>query len=156
AALARRSADAAASLEGIAEIRSRRRELILRTESLQAQRNTASQEMAKLAKTDKAAFEARREELRQPGDDVKAAEAELSAIEAEIGDRLLGVPNTPHASAPDGAGSDDNPVRRVVGERPSYEFEPKPHWEIGAALGILDFERASKLSGPRFSVLWGL
>jgi len=69
---------------------------------------------------------------------------------------LLDVPNAPHASVPSGAGEGDNPVLRVVGEKPAYAFSPKPHWEIGEGLGLLDFERAAKLSGARFSVLWGL
>lgn len=155
AALARRSPETAAALDGVAELSSRRRELVTRTEKLQARRNAESQEMGRLAKTDRAAFDARRDELRKLGDDVKSLEAELAALEAEIEDRLLGVPNVPHASSPDGAGSADNPVVRVWGDKQSYDFAARPHWEIGTALGILDFERASKLSGPRFSVLWG-
>jgi seryl-tRNA synthetase len=155
AGLARRSPDAAQALEGIDAISQRRRELIVRTETLQARRNAESQEMGRLAKTDKAAFEARREGLRQLGDEIKELEQLLARAEAEIEERLLGVPNLPHASVPDGKGSEDNPVRSVWGEPPRFDFEPKPHWELGVELGILDFERASKLSGPRFSVLWG-
>ncbi|HMJ16567.1 MAG TPA: serine--tRNA ligase, partial [Polyangiaceae bacterium] len=69
--------------------------------------------------------------------------------------QLLAVPNVPHPSVPDGAGAADNALRRSSGTPPRLDFEPKPHWDIGAELGILDFERASKLSGPRFSVLLG-
>jgi seryl-tRNA synthetase len=69
---------------------------------------------------------------------------------------LLSVPNVPLASVPSGAGADDNPVVRVVGDKPQFSFSPKAHWEIGEALRILDFERAAKLSGARFSVLFGL
>jgi seryl-tRNA synthetase len=155
AALARRSPDAARALEGVGDVSVRRRELIARTEALAARRNAASQEMGRLAKTDKAAFESRREELRKLGDEVKALEAEVTKVDAELEELLLAVPNTPHPSVPDGSGSADNPVRRSWGEKPSFDFSPKPHWELGSALGILDFERASKLSGARFAVLWG-
>jgi seryl-tRNA synthetase len=155
AALARRSAEAAATLGDLAEISARRRELILRTEALQAERNRASQELGRLAKSDPSAIEGRRAELRELGDEIKALEASLSGHETELEELLLGVPNVPHASTPDGSGEADNPVRMVWGQPPSFDFAPKPHWELGAALGVFDFERASKLSGPRFAVLWG-
>ncbi|MCC6662141.1 MAG: serine--tRNA ligase, partial [Polyangiaceae bacterium] len=105
---------------------------------------------------DKATFAARRDELKELSGQIKTLEDELGKVEREVEERLLSVPNLPHATTPDGQSSDDNPVQRTWGEQPSYDFEPKPHWEIGAALGILDFERASKLSGARFSVLWGM
>src|SRR5262245_61560375 len=155
-ALARRSAAAAASLDGVDALSARRRELIGKTEQLQARRNAANQEMSKLAKSDRSAFEARRDELRNLSDEIKALEAQLGEVEAEMEQRLLLVPNLPDASVPVGSSEEDSPVRRSFGEKPSFGFEPKPHWEIGEKLGILDFERASKLSGARFSVLWGL
>jgi seryl-tRNA synthetase len=154
-ALGRRSAQAASTLDGISELSARRRELIGKTEALQAQRNAANQQMSALARGDKSAFEARREELKALGAEVKALEEELGRVEADIQERLLGVPNVPHASVPDGKGEDDNVVQRMWGEKPSFDFEPRPHWEVGTELGILDFERASKLSGARFAVLWG-
>jgi seryl-tRNA synthetase len=156
ARLARRSPDTASLLDDVAPILERRRQLIRETESLQAQRNAANEEMSKLAKTDKAAFEARREEMKKLGADVKALEEQLTKVEAEVGERLVVIPNMPHASTPDGAGEADNPVRRTWGEPPKRDFKVLPHWEIGEKLGILDFTRASKLSGARFSVLWGL
>jgi seryl-tRNA synthetase len=156
AALGRRSPEDAASLDGIAEIAKRRRELILATERLQAERNQASEAMAALAKSgDKAALESRRAELKKLSDDVKRRETELRDVEAEMEQRLLVVPNVPHESVPDGRSDADNPVVRVVGEKPVFDFEPKSHWEIGEKLGILDQARAAKLSGARFSVLWG-
>jgi seryl-tRNA synthetase len=153
--LARRSSATAALLDDVAPVLERRRALIRETESLQAKRNAANEEMSKLAKTDKAAFELRRDEMKKLGGEVKALEEKLAAVEVEVAERLLVVPNVPHASAPDGAGEADNPVRRVWGEPPKLDFEPLPHWEIGEKLGILDFARAAKLSGARFSVLWG-
>jgi seryl-tRNA synthetase len=156
-ALARRSPEASALLDAAGPLFERRRELIGKTEALQARRNAANEEMSKLAKGgDKATFAARRDELKELSGQIKTLEDELGKVEREVEERLLSIPNLPHATTPDGESSDDNPVQRTWGQQPSYDFEPKPHWEIGAALGILDFERASKLSGARFSVLWGM
>ena len=154
--LSRRSPGAAALLDGVSGLSSKRRELIGRTEALQAERNRGSDGMAQLAQSgDKAGMAARREELRALSERVKELESELSAIEAEMQDRLLVIPNVPHESTPDGESDEQNPTVRTWGEPPSFAFEPKPHWEIGTSLGILDLERAAKLSGARFSVLWG-
>ncbi|GMV16854.1 MAG: serine--tRNA ligase [Polyangiaceae bacterium] len=156
AGLTRRSAETGQLLDDAGPLFLRRRELIGKTESLQARRNAANEEMSKLAKGgDKTAFAARRDELKELSAEIKSLEEQLGAVEREVEEKLLAIPNLPHASTPDGTGSDDNPVRRTWGEKPSFDFDPKPHWDVGAALGILDFERASKLSGARFSVLWG-
>jgi seryl-tRNA synthetase len=156
-ALARRSSAAAESLLPLRAIVDRRRQLIHTTETKQAERNRANEAMAQLAKgPDKAAFAERRDQLKVLSQEVKDLEAQLTAIDQELEALLLGIPNTPLTSVPSGGGSDDNPVLRSWGDKPSFSFEPKPHWEIGEALGILDFERAAKLSGARFSVLWGL
>ncbi len=154
--LGRRSAGDAALLDAASGSFARRRELIRETEALQAKRNAANEQMSELAKTDKAAFQARREELKALGAEIKALEEKLSVVEREVSGILEAVPNVPHPSVPDGTGEADNPVRRSWGDKPTYSFSPKPHWEIGEGLGILDFERAAKLSGARFSVLWGL
>lgn len=155
-ALARRSQAASQSLDGFRELAQRRGELITTTERLQARRNAANQEMTQLAKGgDKAAFQARRDELKTLSDEIKQSEQKLGELLAEMEQRLLLVPNVPHASVPDGNSSEDNSVVRTWGEKPSYDFEPKAHWDLGAALNILDFERAAKLSGARFSVLYG-
>ena len=154
--LRRRSPAAAALLDGISSLSGKRRELIGRTEALQAQRNAANDGMAQLAKSgDKAAMGQRREELKALSERIKDLESELSAIETEMQDRLLSIPNVPHPSAPDGESDEQNPTVRTWGEAPKFAFEPKPHWEIGTNLGILDLERAAKISGARFSVLWG-
>ncbi|HEX6767047.1 MAG TPA: serine--tRNA ligase, partial [Polyangiaceae bacterium] len=154
--LARRSPEDAASLDGIAEIGKRRRELIAATERPQAERNAASEAMAKLAKSgDKAALEGRRAELKKLSEDVKQSEALLREIEAEVEQRLLVIPNVPHESVPDGKTDAENPVVRTWGEKPAFDFEPLSHWDIGEKLGILDQNRAAKISGARFSVLWG-
>ncbi len=156
-ALTRRSAAAAESLDAIAQVSARRRELIVRTEELQARRNTANQEMSQLAKGgDKEAFAARRDELKTLSGEIKELETKLHAVAEEMNELLLPVPNTPLASVPDGKGEEDNPEIRVWGQKPDFDFTPQSHDELGEALGILDFERAAKLSGSRFSVLYGL
>ncbi|MBN1612808.1 MAG: serine--tRNA ligase [Polyangiaceae bacterium] len=155
AALARRSPGAAATLDGIAGLVAQRRDLIGRTEALQAQRNAANAEMSRLAKgPDKAAFQARREELRALTEQVKKLEAELDQVVVAMQDELLAVPNIPHESVPLGQSEEQNTVVRVWGEPPVFDFEPCAHWDIGDRLQILDFERAAKLSGARFAVLW--
>jgi seryl-tRNA synthetase len=157
AQLARRGAAFAEAIDGVVSLVTSRRELTRKTELLQAERNSASDAMAKLAKSgDKQGMAARRDELKALSETVKGLELDLAAAEAQIEEILLGIPNVPHESVPDGQSEDKNVVVRTWGEKPSFGFEPKPHWELGEKLGILDFERAAKLSGARFSVLWGL
>jgi seryl-tRNA synthetase len=156
ALLARRSPEDAAALESVADLARKRRELVTTTEKLQSERNTASDGMAELAKSgNREAMQARREELKKLSDAVKQSETELVALEAAIEEKLLGIPNVPHASTPDGRTDADNPVVRTWGDKPKFDFTPKAHSEIGEALGILDLNRAAKLSGARFSVLFG-
>ncbi len=155
--LATRSAAAAATLDPLAEAVSRRRELVGKTEALKARRNAANDEMSQLAKGgEKEAFAARREELRTLSAQIKDLEATLTELEAELEAQLLTVPNLPHESTPVGRSEADTPVVRVFGARPVLDFEPQAHWDLGVRLGILDFERAAKLSGARFAVLYGL
>jgi seryl-tRNA synthetase len=157
AQLARRGSEFAEALDGVASMVTSRRELTQKTELLQGERNVASDAMAKLAKSgDKEGMAARRDELKALSERVKGLETDLAGVEAQIEEVLLGIPNVPHPSVPDGQSEDKNVVVRDWGEKPSFAFEPKPHYELGEKLGILDFERAAKLSGARFSVLWGL
>jgi len=157
AALGRRSPAAAASLDGLSELDSERRRIIVETETLKARRNAANQEMSALAKGgDKSAFLARREELRTLSEQIKDKDSELEQVLAAMQERLLGVPNLPHPSVPDGKSSDDNIELRRWGERPSFDFTPKSHDQLGPELGLMDFERGAKLSGARFTVLFGL
>jgi seryl-tRNA synthetase len=154
AALARRSPAAAAPLDSIEELARRRRENITESESRAARRNAANEEMAKLPKGSPE-FLARRDELKALSAEQKEFERQGVTIEAEIRAILEGIPNMPSASVPDGEGAEGNQELKVWGEKPSFSFAPKPHYELGPALGIIDFERASKLSGARFSVLVG-
>ncbi len=152
--LGRRSAAAAEMLEPIREMDRSRRALIGALERKQAQRNQANDAMAKLDKKSQE-FIDKRDELKRLSTEIKEHEKEVAEIEAKVRDVLVTVPNVPDASVPDGKGEADNVVVRVWGEKPSYSFTPKAHWDVGTALGILDFERAAKLSGSRFTVLMG-
>src|SRR5271166_2271835 len=120
---------------------------------MKAQRNRASEEIAKLKKSgqDATALIAETKELRQQVDELgKAAEE----YETRLRQVLVGIPNIPHASVPVGKSADDNVEVRRWGAPPKFDFAPKPHWEIGEQLGVLDLERAAKLSGARFAVYW--
>jgi seryl-tRNA synthetase len=156
ARLAKRSPEAAALLDGVALVAKRRRQQVALVEKLQAERNAANQEMAALAKSsDKAAFERHREQLKALTNQVKALETELANVEVELEEKLLGIPNLPHESTPVGKSEADNQVLRTWGDKPAFSFEPKEHDALGEGLGVLDFARAAKLSGARFSVLYG-
>jgi seryl-tRNA synthetase len=154
AALARRNPEAAAPLDAIADLAKARREAIMASESKASARNAANAEMAKLPKTSPE-FAERRDRLKALSAEIKEIDKRLSEIDAKIEEILLGVPNAPDPAVPTGAGSDDNVVVRTWGDKPSFAFEPKAHWDLGTSLGILDFERAAKLSGPRFTILMG-
>lgn len=153
--LARRSAEAAKNLDEVASIALARRKLVAETENKQAARNAANLAMAALAKGDPAEFASKREQLKLLSTEVKELETRLGELEADLQQKLMTVPNMPHATTPDGKGEADNVTVRSWGEKPTLAFTPKAHDDLGTALGILDFERASKLSGARFSVLVG-
>jgi seryl-tRNA synthetase len=152
--LARRGEGAAAGLDEIAQLATERRAAITAAERLAHQLNEASAQMAKIADKKGAEFQAARERLRAIGDEKKQHEQRRDEIEARIAEVLTRIPNEPDASVPTGASADDNVVVRTWGEKPVFDFAPRDHHDLGTALGILDFERASKISGPRFSVLW--
>jgi len=132
-----------------------RRQVIAAVEEKAAARNAANKEMAKLPKQSEE-FAARRDQLKALSAEVKELEKRRNDVEARIREVLMGVPNLPAPEAPDGQSEADNPVVRTWGDKPELGFEPKAHWDLGPALGIVDFERAAKLSGPRFAVLMGL
>ena len=96
------------------------------------------------------------EEMKELSDKIKVLDDQVSEVEAKLKDTLLNVPNTPHPTVPDGKGDQDNVELRKWGEPTAFDFEPKAHWDIGEDLDILDFERAAKLSGTRFTVYKGL
>lgn len=154
AALTRRSSAHAASLDAVAELANERRHAVTETEGLRAKKNEASESMAKLDKKGEA-FAARRDELKVLGDQIKGLEGKLAVIEAKLEDAVLYLPNLPHESVPDGHDESHNRVAKVWGEKPTLSFAPKDHHDLGVELGILDFERAAKMSGARFTVQVG-
>ena len=131
-----------------------RRLLLAQAESRRQERNALSEEVGRRKKAHQDAS-ALMERVREINQELKELEAELQEKEALVLDFLYNLPNLPHASVPVGASSDDNPVIRTWGERPQFSFPPKPHWDIGEGLGILDFETAAKITGSRFALLKG-
>jgi seryl-tRNA synthetase len=154
ARLRARGLDPAAELREFAGLEAERRRLIPEVETLKAAQNAAGQEVAKAKKEgrDPSAIFA---ENKTRAARVKELEGELAKVEAARDALLLVLPNLPHESVPEGASAADNPEMHHWGTPTYFEFEPKPHWELGPALGILDFERATRMSGARFSVLSG-
>ncbi|MDQ6799970.1 MAG: serine--tRNA ligase [Acidobacteriota bacterium] len=136
------------------ELDAERRRTIARVETLKNQRNVASQEIATLKKSKQDAT-AQIDAMKRVGDEIKGLDERLAAIEEDLRAIELGLPNVPHASVPIGADDTANRVERTWGEKPKFDFAPKPHWDIGEALGILDFDRAAKISGARFSLIFG-
>src|SRR5512138_365533 len=153
--LARRGEGAAQALAPAKALTARRRELNVLIEGQKKEQSDANAKIRDLMKTDKAAGEKARGELRLLGDAVKKTEAELAEVEAELGRLLMLVPNPPHESVPTGADEKDNQVVKVWGEKRAYDFKPKPHWELGEALGVLEWQQAAKLSGSRFTIYKG-
>jgi seryl-tRNA synthetase len=143
-----------AELEQLATLETRRRRLIPEVEGLKRDQNAAGDEVARAKRQGKdasaifAANKARSQQIRQLEIQVDQVEQQRTAL-------LMTLPNLPHASVPVGASADDNAEVRREGTLPAFDFDPKPHFELGPALGILDFERATKMSGSRFSVLVG-
>ena len=154
AALTARRSDA--PLSELLAVDGRWRETQSELESLKAERNRGSKEVGRLfAGGDRDAGERLRAELAALGERIAAAEQDAARLAAEVSALELGLPNLPHASVPVGPDESANRVERVWGEPPHFDFEVKPHWDLGPALGILDFERAAAVAGARFAVLWG-
>ena len=143
-----------APLDRILELDERRRRLLVEVETLRGRRNDVSREIGRL-RGDPAAVERIRGEMRAVGERIAAIEAELAATDAELNARLLELPNLPDPSVPDGESEEDNVVVAEHGQPRELDFAPRPHWELGPALGIIDFERGVKLAGTRFYVLKG-
>jgi seryl-tRNA synthetase len=153
-ALRNRGADPDALLAPLTALDATRRRLIQEVEGLKREQNAASQEVAQAKREGRDAshlFAANKAR----GQRIKELEAELEQIEQQRHDALMVIPNVPHASVPVGRSAADNVEVRRHGQPRTFDFEPKPHWDLGTALGILDFERATRMSGARFSVLVG-
>jgi seryl-tRNA synthetase len=154
AGLRSRGLEPDAELEQVATLETRRRRLIPEVEGLKREQNAAGDEVARAKRQGKdasdifAANKARAQQIRQ-------LEVQLDQVEQQRAALLMTLPNLPHATVPAGKSADENVEVRREGEPKRFEFEPRPHWELGTTLGILDFERATKMSGSRFSVLLG-
>lgn len=142
-----------ALLDRIVALDRNRRELLVRAESLKAERNAANEEVARLKKAKEDATELLAR-LKASGEEVKALDAELRAVDEALDAELLSVPNFLHESVPDGP-AEKNVVVRSWGTVPSFDFAPKPHWELGESLGILDLPAGAKVAGSGFPLMKG-
>src|SRR5581483_161464 len=148
-----RGMDPGETLGDFRRLDAERRKFITETETLRARQNKLSEEIAVLKKNKQSADHliAETKALREQ---IKQAEEQASKLEFELRALLASIPNLPHDSVPVGSGAEDNVEVRRWGQPPRFDFKPKPHWELGEQLGVLDLERAAKLSGARFAVYW--
>ena len=153
--LRQRGMDPAAVLKDFQKVDTQRRQAITEAETSKAQRNKASEEIAKLKKSgqDASVAMAETKDLREK---IQALEKTAADLDARLQDILAGIPNLPHVSVPVGHSAEQNVEVRRWGTPPQFDFTPKVHWDLGAELGVLDLERAAKLTGARFAVYWDL
>ena len=142
-------------LDRFTELDVRRRKLLQESESLKNRRNTVSQEVARKKRQGESADDLI-EEMRRVGEQIKHLDEQLRDVQGQLDDILLTLPNVPHDSVPVGESEEDNVPVRYWGEKPDFSFTPKPHWELGVELGLLDFERAAKVTGSRYVFYRGL
>jgi seryl-tRNA synthetase len=141
-------------LDRFLKLDAERRTTIARVETLKNQRNVASQEIAALKKNKQDAA-AQIEAMKRLGDEIKELDARLADIEEDLRTIELDLPNVPHETVPVGRDESANRVERTWGEKPKFDFVPKAHWDVGEGLGILDFDRAAKITGARFALITG-
>jgi seryl-tRNA synthetase len=151
-ALVARQEDAA-PVDQILQLDERRRTLIQEGERLKAERNAVSKEISRMK--DPAQRQAKIEAMRTVGDKISTLDAELRTVDEQLTAAVAGIPNLPDPRTPYGKDDSENVVIRTVGEPKTFDFEPKPHWDLGPALGIINFEQGVKLTGSRFYVLSG-
>jgi seryl-tRNA synthetase len=154
AALERRGIDVKAELEELAALETRRRRILPEIEGLKREQNAAGDEVAR-AKRQGEDITKIQQRSRERSTQIKQLGIELDAVEHRRNRGLLTIPNLPHASVPDGKSAADNREVRRHAEPPTFAFDPKPHWDLGPELGIIDFERGTKIAGARFTVLMG-
>ena len=153
--LRQRGMDPATVLKDFREVDTQRRQAITEAETMKARRNRASEDIGKLKKSgrDASALMAETKDLREQ---IQTREKTAADLDARLGEILSGIPNIPHASVPVGNSAEQNVEVRRWGRTPQFNFNPKPHWELGEQLRVLDLERAVKLTGARFAVYWDL
>jgi seryl-tRNA synthetase len=152
--LRRRGMNPDQALDALATLLSDRRRIIPEFEELKRQQNASGEEIGR-AKRQGLDTTAIQEAGRARAQQIKTLQTEVDAVEAQLSDALLTLPNLPQATVPEGQSAADNVEVRRHGTPRAFDFEPQPHWDLGPALGIIDFERATKISGARFSVLSG-
>ena len=140
-------------VDSILKLDEKRRELLTKAETLKAERNTVSKEIGKMK--DKSERQAKIDAMRVVGEKISAMDAELAEVDAELQTLMSEIPNIPDERTPYGVDEDENVVIKTVGEPRKFDFTPKPHWDLGPELGIIDFERGAKITGSRFYVLSG-
>ncbi len=152
AALMSRQMDSS-PVDDILKLDERRRALLTEVERLKAERNAVSKEIGKMK--DAADREKKIAAMREVGDRIAALDRQVAEVEAELTSLTASLPNIPDERTPIGASEEENVVIKSVGELPEFDFEPKAHWDLGPALGVIDFERGAKITGSRFYVLSG-
>jgi seryl-tRNA synthetase len=153
--LRQRGMDPAQVLKDFHHVDTQRRHAITEAETMKARRNRASEDIARLKKSGQDAS-AQISETKELREQIQQREKAAEEFEASLQNILTGIPNLPHDSVPVGRTEKDNVEVRRWGTPPQFDFTPKPHWELGEELGVLDLERATKLSGARFAVYWDL
>jgi seryl-tRNA synthetase len=143
-----------APVDQVLELDERRRELIQQVETLKAERNVVSKEIGKMS--DQAERQEKIAKMRAVGDQIATLDEQLRQVEGDLEALMSLIPNIPDPAVPDGDDESQNVVIKTVGELPQFDFEPRPHWDLGPALGILDFEQGVKVTGSRFYVLSGV
>jgi len=144
-----------ADVSGLIELDAKRRELMQEAEQLKARRNEESAKVPAMKKAGQDTTELMAE-MKKVGAQIKELDEKIAAMDEEMNSMLLSIPNIPHESVPEGADDQDNVEMRRWGEVPSFDCEPKAHWDIGEGLNILDFATAGKITGARFTVYRGL
>jgi seryl-tRNA synthetase len=137
------------------ELDQKRRQALTESEQLKAERNAASMEISKLRKSGVDTAE-RQQQVRAIGEKIGSLDEQVVKLDEEFRDLLARIPNVPHESVPIGNSSDQNVEIHRWGTPREFDFTPKPHWDLGPELGILDLERAAKVAGARFAVYWGV
>ncbi len=137
------------------ELDEERRRILREVEELKRRRNVATEDIARIKKGRGDATQ-QIEEMREVSQRIKTLDQRLAAIQTNFDEILLLIPNMPHATVAVGNDEKDNPVAKVWGKAPEFDFTPKPHWDVAESLGILDFERAARMTGARFALYWGI
>ena len=140
-------------VDAILQLDEKRRSRLSEVEKLKAERNAVSKEISQLK--DASAKKSKIEAMRLVGDKINTLDKEVAEVESQLNALTATIPNIPDARTPYGKDDSENVVLRTIGEPKEFDFQPKPHWDLGPALGIIDFERGTKITGSRFYVLSG-